>query len=39
MGINCPYVDEVKKLYGAYGKFGSGRTTKQRRGWFTECKK
>lgn len=34
-----PYVDEVKKLYGAYGNFGAGRATKQRRGWFTKCKK
>jgi lipoate-protein ligase A len=34
-----PYIDEVKKLYGAYGKFGAGRATKQRCGWFTKCKK
>lgn len=34
-----PYVEEVKKVFGAYGNFGAGRATKQRRGWFTKCKK
>ena len=34
-----PYIEEVKKLYGAYGNFGAGRATKQRRGWFTKCAK
>ena len=34
-----PYIDEVKRLYGAYGNFGAGRATQQRRGWFTKCKK
>ena len=34
-----PYLQEVAKLYNAYGKFGAGRATSQRRGWFTRCKR
>ena len=34
-----PHLLVVKKLFGAYGKFGAGRTTGQRRGWFTNCTK
>lgn len=35
-----PIVKEAGNLFGAYGKFSAGgRTTKQRSGWFTKCKK
>lgn len=33
------YTDEAKSKFGAYGNFGAGKATSQRRGWFTKCKK
>lgn len=35
-----PIVKEIGTIYGAYGNFSAGgRATKQRPGWFTQCKK
>lgn len=35
-----PIVKEIASVYGAYGNFSAGgRATKQRPGWFTQCKK
>ena len=35
-----PIVKEIGTVYGAYGSFSAGgRATKQRPGWFTQCKK
>ena len=35
-----PVIKEIATIYGAYGNFSAGgRATRQRPGWFTQCKK
>lgn len=39
-GVLGPVVKEIGLVYGAYGNFSAGgRATRQRPGWFTQCKK